>query len=75
MADALKPTIQRVTEESTISNLGEVQRHVQVQYAVGPHGPFFVRVPAAEFSAGKAQEAMKSRVDEINALVNGGSKG
>jgi hypothetical protein len=62
-------SVQKVTENSIVSPAGEVQRNVQVQYSVGPHGPFFITMPAASFTAAAAKTAMQSRVDEINALV------
>jgi hypothetical protein len=70
MADALQATIQRVTQNSTVDPLGRVVNTVQVQYAVGDHGPFFVTLPANGFSAAAAMAAIQPTVAEINALLN-----
>jgi hypothetical protein len=67
--NGLQPTVQKITEDSGVDALGKVIRTTTVQYVVGDHGPFFVQLPSAQFSAGAARALMTAKAAEINALV------
>jgi hypothetical protein len=69
MADPLKATIQRVTQDTTVSATGAVVYLMRVQFMVGDHGPFQITLPADGFTADAARAGMQATADQINALT------
>lgn len=65
----LTPTVQRVTQDTTVTAAGQVQYLMRVQFMVGDHGPFAVTLPAEQFTADKARALMQATAAEINALT------
>jgi len=58
----------RVIEIPSLSDSGLPTRVIRTEFMVGTDGPFAVELPASEFTAAKAREAMEKLALEIRGL-------
>ena len=60
--------IVKVDHLQRLTSLGNIEAVARVQYWAGPHGPFFVELPEADFNPTNVQNAMRRTVETLNAL-------
>lgn len=69
MADQPVVKIVRVRDAPQLSAVGGLTQFRAVDYMVGPHGPFTVTVPLAEFTAVKVKQLVDAEAREIVASL------
>ena len=66
-----KPRVVQVGQVTTTDSTGKLAQQFSIRFMVGPHGPFTVTVPAADFSAASVSAAMQKVADTIAELPTG----
>jgi hypothetical protein len=64
----LKPAVTRVTNLPRLLPTGEVEGRVQIQYTIGPHGPFTLNLAEKDFTAEKVNAEMNAKAKVLAAL-------
>jgi len=67
MPEPVKVT--RVQEVTVPGADGRMAREIVVQYQIGAHGPFTLRVPAERFDARHLRAQIEARARDIEALT------
>ena len=64
----LKAQVTRVLDAPVLLPTGGIERRIRVDYTVGPHGPFSLTMPAAQFTAAAVKTEMEKVAAEIRNL-------
>jgi hypothetical protein len=71
MAETLTGQVTRVVEQPRMLLNGNIERDVRVEFTIGPHGPFTLTLPRAEFTADRVKQEMAKLAAEISQLPTG----
>jgi hypothetical protein len=71
MADELAAKVVRIFADPNLLPTGQVEARTTVEYMVGDHGPFRLRLADAEFSAERVRVEMEKKATEIRKIVTG----
>jgi len=70
MTEQLRVEILQIREELELAARGEIVNVRVIEFMVGPHGPFRVRIPVAQFTPERARELVEAEAAKIRALVS-----
>jgi hypothetical protein len=68
----MKPIITRVTQTAVATPTGVLGFAYNVQFTVGPHGPFTIQIPESQFTAAEVNKRVNTFAAELSQLPIGG---